>query len=110
MDATVNPKDRIAQMILERISVPRLQQVEVSRARGTCRKGTIRLTCRTSTLLREAREDSARQEASAQAQAQLQQPRSKRPRTERLLPPKSKNRTKSGPRSARRGITSICIV
>jgi dUTPase len=27
--AIVNPKDRIAQMILERISVPRLQQVEV---------------------------------------------------------------------------------
>ena len=28
-DKPVNPKDRIAQMILERISVPRLQQVEV---------------------------------------------------------------------------------
>lgn len=30
VDEIVNPKDRIAQMILERISVPRLQQVEVS--------------------------------------------------------------------------------
>lgn len=28
----VQPKDRIAQMILERISVPRLQQVDVSLA------------------------------------------------------------------------------
>jgi hypothetical protein len=33
-DRPVNPKDRIAQMILERISVPRLQQVEVSLLRS----------------------------------------------------------------------------
>jgi dUTPase len=33
-DGPVNPKDRIAQMILERISVPRLQQVEVSLLRS----------------------------------------------------------------------------